>query len=90
MAITKYKLNNGSTPKYVFDGGYFPDPDDSTMIGIGLGGGTVISSSDLMTRVKDIATRYPIPKPSGAGSDSTMTTSEIETMVNTWCTEKAV
>ena len=43
MAIIKYTLDNKAIPSYISDGGYWGDVDDSTLIGVGEGGGETIS-----------------------------------------------
>lgn len=76
---------------------FCPDDDDNTFVSIGLGGGTEITKTELMTRALDIHKRHPfqIITESEEGSDNPptitdRTDAEVETMVNEWCTEKNV
>ena len=38
MAIIRYTLDSGSVPSYISDGGYFGNPANNDLIGIGSGG----------------------------------------------------
>ena len=76
---------------------FCPDDDDNTFVSIGLGGGTEITKAELMTRALDIHKRHPfqIITESEEGSDNPptitdRTDTEVETMINDWCTEKNV
>ncbi len=91
MAILKYDMPAGEQkPPFVFDGGYFTDTsvDPVTQIGIGLGGGTVLTHAELLTYVQGVHAKQPIM---GGGDDgrSALTDSELETMVVNWYTDKA-
>ena len=71
------------------------DPDDSTFVTIGLGGGTEITKAQLKTRALDINTRYPFKNidMDDSGNPPTLTdktNAEVETMVDDWCAEKNV
>ena len=77
MAIIKYTLDNKAIPSYISDGGYWGDVDNSTLIGVGSGGGETISQSDLITRVLDIHTRYPfVTSVSNIASETELSNSE--------------
>ncbi len=94
MAIIKYKLVTGEPlPSYVFDIGGFrhptkisSDPDTYWMVGIGLGGGTVITHAELLTYVQEIHAIHPFQKANPDPVD--LTDSEVEAMVVDWYTEK--
>jgi hypothetical protein len=90
MAIIKYQLDTGRIPAYITDGGYFPVGND--LIGIGSGGGTVLSKSELLSYVmadhnsstyQKIASVMPTRQ-------ADMSDSEVTTMVNNWCTAKGI
>jgi len=102
MAILKYKLVTGEPlPFYIFDPAAFQhptpvstDPDAFWQVGIGLGGGTVLTHAELLTFVQEIhavrafqtqvdpnATANPIVM-------RDMTDAEVEKMVSDWCIEK--
>ena len=57
MAIIRYQSDSGNTPSYITDGGYFYDPSDGTKIGIGSGGGTELTSAELLTYIKEMDAR---------------------------------
>ena len=91
MAIIKYTLDNKAIPSYISDGGYWGDVDDSTLIGVGSGGGETISQSDLITRVLGIHTRYPfVTSVSNIADETELSNSEVTELVNNWCTAKGV
>ena len=91
MAIIRYTLDNKRIPGYISDGGYWGDVDDSTLVGVGSGGGTTMSQADLITRVLNIHGRYPfIEYDSSSPTGRTRTTDEVTTMVNEWCTARGI
>ena len=59
MAVIKYTLDSSTTPAYITDGGYFRNPSDDTLIGIGSGGGTELTKAELVTRVQSFSALYP-------------------------------
>ena len=90
MAIIKYQLDTGRIPSYITDGGYFPVGND--LVGIGSGGGTELSKSELLSYVMADHNSSPYQKviegePVVAAN---MTDSEVTTMVNAWCTSKGI
>ena len=93
MAIIKYTKDNGNIPSYISDGGYFRNPANSELIGIGSGGGTTIASkADLITYVLSIHGNYPFTSvPEGTTvTPSTLNTSEVTAIVNNWCTARSI
>ena len=93
MAVIRYSLDSGSVPSYISDGGYFFNPADNTIIGIGSGGGTTIASkADLITHVLSVHSSYPFKSCPDWTTEtpSTLNTSEVTTMVNAWCTKKGI
>ena len=92
MAIIQYTLNgNGTIPSYITDGGYFSNPDDNNLIGIGSGGGTTLSKADLITYVLAIHANHPMSNLNIEGEYvSNRTNAEVTTDVNAWCTLKGV
>lgn len=94
MAIIRYQLESGSIPSYISDGGYFARGNDK--IGIGSGGGTVLSKSELLSYVLSQHASSPYRKPStswlntASGDLIDMTNAEVTTLVNDWCTARGV
>jgi hypothetical protein len=89
MAIIKYQLDSGRTPSYITDGGYYGVGNE--YIGIGSGGGTELTKSQLLSWVLSAHGSSPFQKqPPAYRSYVTMTDSEVTTMVNDWCTEKGI
>jgi hypothetical protein len=82
-------------PSWVEDGGYFPDPDNKTLIGWSpdladrdyyVPDSVIeLNRAGLIARVQDINTRYPGQKPGENGEMVPVTDADISTMVSTWC-----
>ena len=87
MAIIKYHIENRRCPSYITDGGYFPVGND--LIGIGSGGGTELSKSQLLSYVMADHNSTTYTK-FVRGEFVDMSDSEVTTMVNNWCTWKGV
>ena len=92
MAIIRYAKDNGNVPSYISDGGYFRNPSNSELIGIGSGGGTTIANkADLITYVLSIHGNYPFTsQPDKTKSSTTLNTSEVTAIVNNWCTARGI
>ena len=93
MAIIRYSKDNGNIPSYISDGGYFANPANDELIGIGSGGGTTIASkADLITYVLSIHSSYPYKSCPDWTTETprTLNTSEVTTMVNNWCTARGI
>ena len=93
MAIIRYTKDNGNVPSYISDGGYFGNPANGELIGIGSGGGTTIANkADLITYVLSIHSNHPFTsnKEGTTVTPSTLNTSEVTAMVNAWCTKKGI
>lgn len=92
MAIIRYTLDSGSVPSYISDGGYFGNPANNDLIGIGSGGGTTIANkADLITYVLSIHGNYPFTsQPDKTKSSTTLNTSEVTAIVNNWCTARGI
>ena len=93
MAIIRYQLeDNGSIPSYITDGGYFLVGNN--LIGIGSGGGTELSKSELLAYVMadhDAHTYITVDATAIASLRGTnMSDSEVTTMVNDWCTARGI
>ena len=92
MAIIKYQLDTGRIPSYITDGGYFPVGND--LVGIGSGGGTELSKSELLSYVMtqhNSSTFQKITESyTAAPIQEDMSDSEVTTMVNNWCTAKGI
>jgi hypothetical protein len=102
MAIIRYQLDNGNIPSYITDGGYFNDPSDGTKIGIGSGGGTELTSAELLTYIKEMDARkitffdnLEQSMATAAGTAFTSeraakTDSEYETIRDAWLSQKGI
>jgi hypothetical protein len=103
MAILKYKLvAREEQPWYIFDLPSFrhpteisSDPQTFWAVGIGLGGGTLLTHAELLTFVQEIHTIHPFMTQVDPDARDNpiemrdMTDAEVETMVSDWCIEKA-
>ena len=92
MAVIKYTLDSSTTPAYITDGGYFRNPSDDTLIGIGSGGGTELTKAEVITRQKTLSNIY-LEFSGGEEIIDTlrdMTDAEIESMINNWYTAKGI
>ena len=101
MAIIKYTLVSGRKPSGITQGGYWRHPVDKTYIGIGSGVGTELSIDELKTYVKSLKSIVNMrhlewdnevealasPEPI---VNRPITDSEIETVVDVWCTEMGI
>jgi len=87
MAVIKYQIENRRCPSFITDGGYFPVGND--LIGIGSGGGTELSKSQLLSYVMADHNSTTYTK-FVRGEFVDMSDSEVTTMVNNWCTWKGV
>ena len=105
MAIIKTTLNaDGATyPSYcTLQETFLLDDDTLEFVTIGSGGGTEMTKEELMAYAKELHTRYPMgtwsvntnpPSSTFVPSNSSFTAysnSEIETLVNDWCTAKGI
>jgi hypothetical protein len=91
MAVIRYPLVDRTTPSYITDGGYFLNDSDGTRIGIGSGGGTELSKSELITYVLALHGSVPFVKNLGhVETRGDMTDAEVTTMVNTWCSDRGI
>ena len=102
MAIIKYTVEVGqSVPSWVFDPGHFTHPtpvsDDPLTVesvGIGLGGGTVLTHAEFLTYVQSIhalitfTTQVDPDARDNPVEMRAMTDAEVETMVSDWCIDK--
>ena len=87
MAVIKYQIEIRRCPSFITDGGYFPVGND--LIGIGSGGGTELSKSQLLSYVMADHNSTTYTK-FVRGEFVDMSDSEVTTMVNNWCTWKGV
>jgi hypothetical protein len=93
MAIIQYSLNvDGTIPNYISDGGYFQSRVDGTLIGIGSGGGTVLSKAELLARTRTLHASYPISAWTNPEADDIAVLDDdgVTNLVNNWCTSKGV
>ena len=89
MAVIKYQIENRRWPSFITDGGYFPVGND--LIGIGSGGGTELSKSQLLAYVMADHNSTTYTKPiHGSVEVADMSDLEVTTMVNNWCTWKGI
>ena len=87
MAVIKYQIENRQCPSFITDGGYFPVGND--LIGIGSGGCTELSKSQLLAYVMADHNSTTYTK-FVRGEFVDMSDSEVTTMVNNWCTWKGI
>ena len=87
MAVIKYQIENRRCPSFITDGGYFSVGND--LIGIGSGGGTELSKSQLLAYVMADHNSTTYTK-FVRGEFVDMSDSEVTTMVNNWCTWKGI
>ena len=91
MAIIKYELDGGETPNYITEGHYFYGDDTSgDIIGIGSGGGTVMSKSELITFAIALYNAGDLSKAPPAVGVSFSSEAEVTGMVNEWCIHMGV
>tara|TARA_R110002020_G_scaffold105667_1_gene246343 strand:- start:346 stop:630 length:285 start_codon:yes stop_codon:yes gene_type:complete len=93
MAIIRYQLDSGSIPSYITDGGWFPDsPSANYLIGIGSGGGTEMTKSELLDYVltQHASTPYKTVNEYQPELKTSMTNAEVTTLVNDWCTARGI
>ena len=92
MPIIKYQLVNGRKPDYITSGGHYPVGND--LIGIGSGGGTEMTKSELLAWVLAIHERTPFEEPTFStryrSTIAKMTAAEVITEVNNWCTARGI
>ena len=87
MAVIKYQIENRRCPSFITAGGYFPVGND--LIGIGSGGGTELSKSQLLAYVMADHNSTTYTK-FVRGEFVDMSDSEVTAMVNNWCTWKGI
>ena len=92
MAVIKYTLDSSTTPAYITDGGYFRNPSDDTLIGIGSGGGTELTKAEVITRQKTLSNKYMEfnDEEEIISTLRDMTDAEIESKINNWYTAKGI
>lgn len=103
MELAEYKFDRNErlekcTPYWVDDGGYWPDPDARTLVGVIQPAprdfkvpDTVLRLSRLQleARVLDIHGRYPYTT-GDPGEEVEMTEVEVSAMVGDWCNDKGI
>jgi len=79
MVWCKYRLVNGTAPRYIIDGGYFPD-DAGNLIGQAENppAGSIITDAELRTHVRALALDAP------PASTIRMNDSQKDGMANDW------
>ena len=97
MTIIEYKLDPQDAdesyhprtiPSYVIDGGYWSNPDNYKLIGIGLEGSIpddieTFTLAKLQARQRAIHAKYPMKVGRDEDSDD-MTDTEVNTVIKTW------
>ena len=96
MTIIEYELNSGkpTIPTYVTDGGYWQNPDDKKLIGVGLEGSIpdsveTFTLEELQTRQVAINAKYPMIQPfhdeeNNIHNHKEMTDDEVNASVKAW------
>ena len=90
MTIIEYSLNSTrpSIPSYVVDGGFWQNPDNRKLIGIGLEGSIpdnieTFTLEELQARQRAIHTKHPM-KVSGAEFADDRTIDEVNAVIKAW------
>lgn len=86
MAVAEYTLVGGSTPDWISDGGYWVNPANEKIIGIGSDGNipegtTTFTLAELQSRQRTIHSNYPMVKGETAED---MTDDEVDELVKLW------
>ena len=91
MIIVEY--DQGNPPPYMTDGGYWTNPDNEKMIGVGIEGSvpddaTTLTLEELQARERAIHAEYPrtknLPLLIQPEPQITLTDDEIDTAVKDW------
>ncbi len=104
MELVEYKLDRNAqhhriTPHWIEDGGYFPDPDDHTMVGLVESPPrrhkvpetvTRLDAAGLHARVAGLHARFPMMTGALPDDQTTMTSEEVTAMASAWLAEKGV
>ena len=95
--IYDYVLVNKRTPSWIEDGGYYKDPDNNKFIGYSSVSessipdtATKYSKSEMITKVLDIHSRYPISVVESDDAVTALTDSEVTSQVNAWCSARGL
>jgi hypothetical protein len=96
MAILEYKLQASAEgmrcPDWVEDGGYFPNPDDFTMIGLARDDAewytpdTVVTLTTVQLEDRQVALHAKYPMKNEEGVE--LTEAEVRAMVQSWITNR--
>jgi hypothetical protein len=94
MTIIEYSLNSTppTIPHYVADGGYWMNPDNEKMIGVGLDGSIpdnilTLTLEELQARQRSLHSKYPMqvyPEPDAPN----MTDEEVNVAISNWVAER--
>ena len=94
MTIVEYELNlsKPSIPTWVTDGGYWQNPDDKKLIGVGLEGSIpdsieTFTLEELQTRQLSINAKYPLKK--DLRFEENMTDDEVNAAVKEWVDKRS-
>jgi len=92
MTIIEYTPEGGRVPNFVADGGFWVNPDDDKIIGIGLEGSIpdsirTYNLEELQTRQLAIHAKYPMTK---IGIDEEeMTNDEVNAAIKEWVDDRS-
>ena len=86
MAVAEYTLVGGSTPDWISDGGYWINPANKKMVGVGVDGSipdntTTFTLAELQSRQRTIHSNYPMVKGEQAEG---MTIDEVNAVIKEW------
>ena len=88
MTIVEYDLVDNATPSYITDGGYWYNPANEKVIGVGLEGSipddaTTLTLAELQVRERAIHANYPRVKAFPLDPDE-LTNDEVNAAVKAW------
>ena len=95
--IYDYTLEDGKAPSWMEDGGYYKDPANNKFIGYSTvneasipNTATKYTKSQMITKVLDIHSRYPISVLGTNDTVTALTNDEVTAQVNAWCSARGL
>ena len=94
MTVVEYTLTGGGrTPDWISDGGYWSNPEDQKMIGVGVEGSIpdsieTFTLAELQARQRTIQVNYPLQKSESVSSvkqdSDNMVDDEVNDVIKEW------
>ena len=95
--IYDYTLEDGKAPSWMEDGGYYKDPANNKFIGYSTvneasipNTATKYTKSEMVTKVLDIHSRYPVSVVGNEDVITALTTAQVTDQVNAWCSARGL